>query len=140
MMGGNRSHSLAERNLARIIDKQIEFFQYSKEVANYEESELTRKAQEIVSSYESHLAENSKDVNALILFAKFLQKVGQASRAIDYYLEADLIDPKLAVVKQQMANFLIEEGRTVDAFPFLCLLYTSPSPRDLSTSRMPSSA
>ena len=24
--------------------------------------------------------------------------------------------------------------------PFTCLLYTSPSPRDLSTSRMPSSA
>ena len=24
--------------------------------------------------------------------------------------------------------------------PYLCLLYTSPSPRDLSTSRMPSSA
>ena len=26
------------------------------------------------------------------------------------------------------------------AFPATCLLYTSPSPRDLSTSRMPSSA
>ena len=26
------------------------------------------------------------------------------------------------------------------AFSMLCLLYTSPSPRDLSTSRMPSSA
>ena len=25
-------------------------------------------------------------------------------------------------------------------FPYPCLLYTSPSPRDLSTSRMPSSA
>ena len=30
---------------------------------------------------------------------------------------------------------LLEEGETLD-----CLLYTSPSPRDLSTSRMPSSA
>ena len=28
----------------------------------------------------------------------------------------------------------------VDAHCHLCLLYTSPSPRDLSTSRMPSSA
>ena len=27
-----------------------------------------------------------------------------------------------------------------DKLPFTCLLYTSPSPRDLSTSRMPSSA
>ena len=33
-------------------------------------------------------------------------------------------------------------GRLVKEFPHIpgCLLYTSPSPRDLSTSRMPSSA
>ena len=28
----------------------------------------------------------------------------------------------------------------LEALPYACLLYTSPSPRDLSTSRMPSSA
>ena len=31
-------------------------------------------------------------------------------------------------------------ARRARAEPWLCLLYTSPSPRDLSTSRMPSSA
>ena len=31
-------------------------------------------------------------------------------------------------------------GVTLDADDNICLLYTSPSPRDLSTSRMPSSA
>mgnify|MGYP003309228902 CR=1 FL=1 len=30
--------------------------------------------------------------------------------------------------------------KPMQAFPLTCLLYTSPSPRDLSTSRMPSSA
>ena len=33
-------------------------------------------------------------------------------------------------------NMAAERGGT----PWFCLLYTSPSPRDLSTSRMPSSA
>ena len=33
-------------------------------------------------------------------------------------------------------NFALQAG----AMTCLCLLYTSPSPRDLSTSRMPSSA
>ena len=32
------------------------------------------------------------------------------------------------------------DGTTTDRYPRSCLLYTSPSPRDLSTSRMPSSA
>ena len=34
-----------------------------------------------------------------------------------------------------------EEGVSLDQYViYSCLLYTSPSPRDLSTSRMPSSA
>ena len=41
---------------------------------------------------------------------------------------------------------MVAEGRLQDAYEIsaetnnICLLYTSPSPRDLSTSRMPSSA
>ena len=34
---------------------------------------------------------------------------------------------------------MVEDGLTIP-HPWICLLYTSPSPRDLSTSRMPSSA
>ena len=35
-----------------------------------------------------------------------------------------------------------KQGQGVETWPngYICLLYTSPSPRDLSTSRMPSSA
>ena len=40
---------------------------------------------------------------------------------------------------RQYRDELIENGYTVYYFS-ICLLYTSPSPRDLSTSRMPSSA
>ena len=36
-------------------------------------------------------------------------------------------------------QFIYDGGPTVITAPY-CLLYTSPSPRDLSTSRMPSSA
>ena len=38
----------------------------------------------------------------------------------------------------QVADFHAAEGALAHITP--CLLYTSPSPRDLSTSRMPSSA
>ena len=38
------------------------------------------------------------------------------------------------------ANRLYAQAGIYDAFVANCLLYTSPSPRDLSTSRMPSSA
>ena len=38
-----------------------------------------------------------------------------------------------------MANYFLPSGETFE-YSMNCLLYTSPSPRDLSTSRMPSSA
>ena len=38
------------------------------------------------------------------------------------------------------SNSTIEESEKIDTMMIICLLYTSPSPRDLSTSRMPSSA
>ena len=44
-------------------------------------------------------------------------------------------DEPVARIAREMV--LAEEGRADSS---LCLLYTSPSPRDLSTSRMPSSA
>ena len=41
---------------------------------------------------------------------------------------------------RQMLDHAAEEGYGDPAFNVNCLLYTSPSPRDLSTSRMTSSA
>ena len=49
--------------------------------------------------------------------------------------EGDLICAAQFATPQQI-NFMATEGRGL----ICCLLYTSPSPRDLSTSRMPSSA
>ena len=42
----------------------------------------------------------------------------------------------LALMKEELGDRWLQP----DLFRFGCLLYTSPSPRDLSTSRMPSSA
>ena len=39
-------------------------------------------------------------------------------------------------LRQKLIDLIVDKGREVIG----CLLYTSPSPRDLSTSRMPSSA
>ena len=50
----------------------------------------------------------------------------------------------LSVLEERAAECLQELGVSYNALEWLqgmiCLLYTSPSPRDLSTSRMPSSA
>ena len=47
----------------------------------------------------------------------------------------------LEAAKKILSNYPKgKEKSAVMALLYICLLYTSPSPRDLSTSRMPSSA
>ena len=121
LLAANEQYTLSSQRLSKIIEMQNRFFDLSKDPIKPSDQELTRKAQEIVASYESYLSDNSKDVNALILFGKFLDKVGQQDHAVNYFLEADSINPRLAVVKQQIGNYLIEEGRPLDAFPFFML-------------------
>ena len=43
-------------------------------------------------------------------------------------------------IKRGKREVFVEDEKTKQRHKYLCLLYTSPSPRDLSTSRMPSSA
>ena len=63
-------------------------------------------------------------------------------RRKDQWREAILILERYdEILKPEYLDALIElEGIQIPNRAFSCLLYTSPSPRDLSTSRMPSSA
>jgi len=65
-----------------------------------------------------------------------------------FIASAELVDAKSAIGIATRVSELSLQGCYLDMvtpFPvstivLICLLYTSPSPRDLSTSRMPSSA
>ena len=83
------------------------------------EKELTRKIQDLVADFESYLADNPKDLTALILYGKFLRRVDQPGPATGVFLKADKLDPDIAVIKQQIANYLTEEGRIAEALPYL---------------------
>ena len=109
--------SLADRKLLKIIEQEKEFFSLSP-VDSYDAQELSRKAQDLVALYEAHLSENPNDTNALILYGKFLNRVGQENHAISFFLKADSINPKIAVVKQQIGNFLVEKNKPLEALPF----------------------
>ena len=44
------------------------------------------------------------------------------------------------LINSALATFLVQNGCTDNSVSEICLLYTSPSPRDVVPSRMPSSA
>ena len=70
-----------------------------------------------------------------------LEEVDLRDSLVCPHCRADLKDRKfLDFLEYLMANGIVESLNFFDPEVYSCLLYTSPSPRDLSTSRMPSSA
>ena len=69
-------------------------------------------------------------------FARAFVDAGARVAVIDHDLT--LAESAIAEAQGTSKNTLAIEANITD--PKACLLYTSPSPRDLSTSRMPSSA
>ena len=54
--------------------------------------------------------------------------------------QKNIVDDALANEKPDLQKGISAKNRSIHNNYITCLLYTSPSPRDLSTSRMPSSA
>eukprot|EP00831_Metopus_contortus_P052935 TRINITY_DN44472_c0_g1_i1.p2 TRINITY_DN44472_c0_g1~~TRINITY_DN44472_c0_g1_i1.p2 ORF type:complete len:153 (-),score=27.23 TRINITY_DN44472_c0_g1_i1:73-531(-) len=75
-----------------------------------------------------------------ILFTKYITGVASLGSRFDMRNSAE--DAWTRLKMTYIHEITSKKLRDLEAFPkyFVCLLYTSPSPRDLSTSRMPSSA
>ena len=84
----------------------------------YSADDLERHVNDLIASYSSYLMENPNDVSALILYGKLLRRVGKNDEAFKAFLKADEIDPKIAVVKQQIGNHLAETGKYKAALTF----------------------
>jgi len=110
--------SLSELELAKIVTRQEKLLKDGK---NWTETALTTEAQEIVTCYENFLLDNPSDLNGYLLFGKFLAQTGQAEGALELFLQADRINPNIAVTKQYIGNFLVENGKPLEAFPFLLM-------------------
>ena len=94
--------------------------------------------QEALDQYEALLEEVShfsSEFNA----GNAAYKLGKLGVARLHYERASLLDPGHAGLE---ANMALLESKIVDRIADVptCLLYTSPSPRDMRRSRMPSSA
>ena len=73
----------------------------------------------------------------LRLSKRLIELTGCSRREAELYIEGGWVTVNGEVVDEPQRKVTDE---AVVLLPDACLLYTSPSPRDLSTSRMPSSA
>ena len=85
------------------------------------------------------------DLERLIKQTKIRKGAKAATLIYNITDQAQLNDPNIVKVTVNLKNMALYFSRSLIPYQrsgqsTYCLLYTSPSPRDLSTSRMPSSA
>jgi len=102
--------SLSQRKLLDIIDEQHRFFERVKNKSKMNYADVLSIKTRIDSLWAEYLAEFPDDVEALIIHGKFLRATGDDKLAYDDFCKADRLNPKIAVVKQQMANYEAECG------------------------------
>jgi len=121
--------TFADRQLARIVNEQEAVFaSLQKEGEDLPKAEYIRRVRALLDSYQTFIDANPEYVPGLILYGKLLRKVEDYRTANIVFLKANELDPNIAVVKQQIGNYLAEEGKFELALPyFLAAVELEPS-------------
>lgn len=114
-----RGETMAERRLRDVYDKQQALYaRLAAEGASLSDPEYDRLINEVATEYHSYISDYPQAVYGYILFGKFLRDTGQYTEANTAFIRANQLDREIAVVKQQIGNYLAEEGE-----PSLALAY-----------------
>jgi len=110
------SETLPEQRLKRIVARQKELLdEAAKEGSELDEEGLRSQLQEVCHDYELLLHDSPNFAAAYTAYGYLLDKVDMRKEAMAMLLKANQLDPDIPLVKNQLGNYLAEEGRPVEA-------------------------
>jgi len=118
-VGFAQGETLSERRLKELIARQQELLaEAAKENPNFDESNFRLQMEQLASGYEEWLRANPKNAEGYAAYGYLLSKLDQRKHAIAMLMKANQLDPNLPLVKNQIGNWLAEEGRPLDALAY----------------------
>jgi tetratricopeptide (TPR) repeat protein len=108
---------MTERTLLDIVEEQEKIFA-DMAAGRLPQDDFERRVLNIQSRYDELVIRNPDNIDTLILYGKFLRRIDQNAMANTLFERADGLDPKLAVVKQQLGNYMAETGNHAEALAY----------------------
>lgn len=122
--------TLAERTLRDIVRRDHELFAKAEKAGDqFDPGVFHGEAQSIVSSYDVLVQKNPDFTAALVAYGLFLGRVDMTKQAVAMLLKANKLDPNIALVKNQLAKHIAEDGKPIEALPYL-VAATDLEPRE----------
>jgi tetratricopeptide (TPR) repeat protein len=113
------SESMATYMLKRLGEREAAAFEsYQKAMATEDVRSIEAELQSIVDGYEKLIGAAKEYSPVYISFGMFLHRTGERKASNAMLMRADQLDPYHAIVKNQLGNYLAEEGKYDQALAF----------------------
>jgi tetratricopeptide (TPR) repeat protein len=120
LAGSAPAETLAEKTLVEIAERQRNIFaRAEKEGEQLDQAWLRGELESVIKSYDVLIQKNPEYALAYGGYGMLLGRVGMTKEAVAMLLKANKLDPAMPEVKNQIAVHLAEDGKPVDALPWV---------------------
>jgi tetratricopeptide (TPR) repeat protein len=110
------SETMPERELKQIVERQrIILEQAAKDGDKADDESLRVQLQEVCHDYEILLHDSPNFAAAYAAYGYLLSKMDMPKEAAAILLKANALDPNIPLVKNQLGNYLAEDGKPIEA-------------------------
>ena len=114
------AETMAEKTLRDIVERQKAALARAEAAGDdLNEAQFKAEMQQIALSYDVLLQGSPDFVPAYVSYAQLLDRVGMAKEAVALLLKANKLDDRIPLVKNQLAKHLAEDGKPLEALPWL---------------------
>ena len=111
--------TMAERKLKDISEHQrVLFADAAAQGKDLDTAEFKSQAEQLTREYESLLRDNPKFAAGYASYGYMLWKISARKQAVSILLKANQLDPDIPLVKNELGNYLAEEGKPLEALNY----------------------
>jgi tetratricopeptide (TPR) repeat protein len=113
------AETMAERKLKDIGEHQrVLLADAAAQGADLDQQGFASQVEQLVREYESLLRDNPNFAAGYASYGYMLWKIGQRKQAVAILLKANQMDPDIPLVKNELGNYLAEEGKPLEALNY----------------------
>jgi tetratricopeptide (TPR) repeat protein len=113
------TQTMAERRLAEVAEHQKVLFADAVTQGNaLEEAGFNTQVEQLTREYESLLKDNPDFAAGYASYGYMLWKIGLRKQAVAILLKANQMDPDIPLVKNELGNYMVEEGKPLEALNY----------------------
>lgn len=115
-----RAETMAEKTLKDIVARQHDLLgRADKEGDHLDVAWLRGELQSVINSYDILIQKSPDFAPAYVAYGMLLGQVGMTKQAVGILLKANQLDKEIPVVKNEIGRFLAEDGKLVEALPWI---------------------